>query len=174
MEKYLPKMYQKDIFHIPYQKLKEKGIKVLIFDLDNTLATIDEKEPKQEVIDFIASLKKDFLIFIASNSFPHRVLPFGKSLSIKVYSLSFKPFSRVMKKIKKENKVEENEIAVIGDQFMTDMAFGNKNGAFTIFVDTLSKKEFKITSINRRREKKVFDSYQEKNLFKKGDYYESR
>lgn len=38
--KYLPDMYKKNIFDINYDKLKKKGIKCLIFDLDNTLALI--------------------------------------------------------------------------------------------------------------------------------------
>ena len=32
----IPDMYQKDIFHINYKKLKKSGITCLIFDLDNT------------------------------------------------------------------------------------------------------------------------------------------
>ena len=39
-------MYQKDIFSINYDKLKKIGIKVLVYDLDNTII-----EKKKNVID---------------------------------------------------------------------------------------------------------------------------
>ena len=37
MSKLIPNMYAKDIFKINYKKLKEKNIKVLLFDFDNTI-----------------------------------------------------------------------------------------------------------------------------------------
>ena len=37
-----PNMYQKSIYNINYKKLKKLGIKCLIFDLDNTIALIDQ------------------------------------------------------------------------------------------------------------------------------------
>ena len=55
---FLPNMYQKNIYEIPYQKLKQRGIKCLVFDLDNTLRLLDEKVPNKEVISFfIVTLK---------------------------------------------------------------------------------------------------------------------
>ena len=49
MKLYKPKWYQKSIYDIDYHKLKEKGIKYLIFDLDNTLGKIDEEECSMKV-----------------------------------------------------------------------------------------------------------------------------
>ena len=37
MALYKPTMYKKNIFDIDYEQLKKKGIKCLVFDLDNTL-----------------------------------------------------------------------------------------------------------------------------------------
>ena len=37
MEKFIPDMYQKNIYDINYDLLKKKGIKCLLFDLDNTI-----------------------------------------------------------------------------------------------------------------------------------------
>ena len=45
MERYKPDIYQKDIFHIDYSSLYQKGIRVLLFDLDNTVGTLAEKKP---------------------------------------------------------------------------------------------------------------------------------
>ena len=37
MNKYIPDMYYKSIFDIDYEKLVKQNIKLLLFDLDNTI-----------------------------------------------------------------------------------------------------------------------------------------
>ena len=43
MNLFRPNMYKKNIFEIDYNKLKEQGIKCLVFDLDNTLGLIEHE-----------------------------------------------------------------------------------------------------------------------------------
>ena len=43
MEQYVPDLYKKNIYIIDYNKLKTRGIKCLLFDLDNTLVPYNEK-----------------------------------------------------------------------------------------------------------------------------------
>ena len=69
MKKCLPKMYKKNIFEVPYQKLKKEGIKCIAFDLDNTIALIDQEKVEQTTIDFIKKLKEDFRVLIISNNY---------------------------------------------------------------------------------------------------------
>ena len=45
-------------------------------------------------------------------------------------------------------------------------------GMFTILVDPLGKKDLKITSLNRFIENRILKKYEEKNIMKKGVYYE--
>ena len=37
VEKFMPDIYQKSIYYINYDKLYKKGIRCLLFDLDNTI-----------------------------------------------------------------------------------------------------------------------------------------
>ena len=60
--KYLPDIYKKDIFDINYKKLKDEGIKCLIFDLDNTLVKIDSLDIDNKTKELIEKLKKDFIV----------------------------------------------------------------------------------------------------------------
>ena len=77
MDKYIPDIYQKDIYHINYDQLKERGIKCLLFDLDNTLVPINVKVPDEEIKDLFNKLKKKgFKLIIFSNSLKKRVSPF--------------------------------------------------------------------------------------------------
>ena len=170
--KYLPDIYKKNIFAINYDKLKKKGIKCLIFDLDNTLALIDSTKVESSVQELINKLKKAFLVVIVSNSPKKRVSTFGKYLKVDFYPFALKPTIRTLKKIKSKYNLESKQIAIIGDQFITDMAYGYKGKITKIFVDPLAIKDLKITNINRYLEEKIMAKYNKNNLFKKGNYYE--
>ncbi len=172
MYRYLPRMYQKDIFTIPYTKLQQQNITCLLFDLDNTLALIKEEKPSVQVMELIKRLKKDFKVFIISNSPKKRVVPFATKLKIDYCAFSLKPLTLSVRKIIKKYDLKTEKIAIIGDQFMTDMALGNKMKIFTILVDPMSLEDLKITNINRFFENKIMKKYQTKNLFEKGKYYE--
>ena len=52
-------MYQQKIENINYQKLKKLGIKCLIFDLDNTIALINQDKITDSTKKLLNSLKKD-------------------------------------------------------------------------------------------------------------------
>ena len=170
--KYLPDIYKKNIFAINYDKLKKKGIKCLIFDLDNTLALIDSVKVESNVKELITNLKKSFLVIIVSNSPKRRVSKFSEDLDVDSYPFALKPTIRTLKKIKSKYNLESKNIAIIGDQFITDMGYGYKGNITKIFVDPLAVKDLKITNINRYLEEKIMSKYSKSSLFKKGKYYE--
>ena len=168
MSKFKPEMYYKSVFDINYDLLKKNNIKVLIFDLDNTIMTIDEDLPGDKVVKLIKKLNKDFKIFIASNNLKERVRRIGDYLGVHAFYLVRKPSSKIKKLLLKKITVDMNEVAVIGDQIMTDINMGNRLGMHTILVDPMGKKDLKITFFNRVMEKLVL----KKIKVKRGDYYE--
>lgn len=174
MNKYLPDIYKKDIFSINYIKLKERGIKAIIFDLDNTLALIDAVKIDQKTKRLINDLKKNFIVLLVSNSKKERVALFKDDLGLDAYHFALKPLTISLKKIKKKYNLNNNEIAMVGDQFITDMGYAHNGKILKIFVDNLGVKDLKVTSINRYFEQKIMSKYLKKGLFKKGTYYESR
>ena len=54
MNNFIPDIYAKDIFSVDYKKLKKDGIKCVLFDLDNTLAPLSQKEPSKDVKELFA------------------------------------------------------------------------------------------------------------------------
>ena len=172
MNKYLPDIYKKNIFDINYKKLKEENIKCLIFDLDNTIAKIDSLDIDDKTVSLINQLKQDFTILIVSNSPKKRVKNFLDKLEIKGYSFALKPSIRTLKKIMQKYNLSNKNIAIIGDQFITDMGYGYKGKIKKIFVDPIATKDLKITNINSYLENKIMTKYNKKDLFKKGEYYE--
>ena len=173
MDKFVPDMYAQSIYRINYQKLKEKGIKCVIFDLDNTIAPIDIKEPTREMIDLMWSLKDLGLKpILMSNSNKTRVEPFRNGLEIDSCASASKPFSKNYKKIIEMYKMEPEQIACIGDQLLTDVLGANNVGAMSILVNPISKHDRALTWGNRILEKGIMLILSKRDLFKKGKYYE--
>lgn len=172
MNLFRPTMYRKDIFEIDYQKLKEKGITCLIFDLDNTLGMIDQKKCPAKVKKLLRRLQKDFLILINSNNTRNRLIPYLEELGVGGYSFALKPSTRNLAKIKKNYKLKKKEMVMIGDQIVTDVLSGNRFKIMTILVDPLGEKDLKITGLNRQVEAKIVRYYQKRGVFERGKYYE--
>lgn len=173
INKYIPKMYRKNIFDIDYKLLKEKKIRCIIFDLDNTLLIFDEKKISNKTIGLIKKLKKDFDIVIMSNNFKGRISKICDCLDVDYVSFALKPLSKGFNEVKKRYKYEEREICIIGDQLISDVLGGNKANIMTILVDPLSNDDLKITKINRVIEKYILKRLKKINALERGKYYES-
>ncbi len=166
MNKFLPDMYVKDILTINYNKLKEKNIKLLLFDFDNTLIS---KNTKLNLKEFFKDLKDQFEVIIVSNTLKkNKLKKYCEIHNIKFIANAKKPFSYGYNKLKEITNIKAKETCMIGDQLLTDVYGGNKKGYFTILVDPFEKQELFLTKTNRVIENKIL----EKNNLKRGDYYE--
>ena len=172
MHKFKPTMYRKNIFEIDYKKLKELGITCLVFDLDNTLGLISEKECPRKTKKLIKELQEDFLVLISSNNTGERLKPYLEDLGVGGVAWSMKPSTRGLRKIKKDYKLKKKEMVMIGDQMVTDIFAGNRFRIMTILVDPLGEKDLKITGLNRKIESAIIKHYVKRNVFERGRYYE--
>ncbi len=173
MENYVPDIYQKSIYTVDYNKLKNNGIKCILFDLDNTIVPYNEKTPSKKTIDLFKKLKDlEFKIIIFSNSGKNRLKNFKDALDVDCCPRAFKPSTKKFIKIMQEFSFNESEVVIIGDQIMTDVLGGNLSGITTILTNPISKKDFVFTKINRLREKIVIKKLSKLDLFYKGKYYE--
>jgi len=170
---FLPDKYYKSIFTVNYLKLKKKGVKCLLFDLDNTLVPVNVKVPTEKIKDLFNDLKDlDFKVIIVSNNSKKRVAPFKKALEVDSSCRAFKPLKSKFSRIMKIYKFEQSEIAIIGDQLLTDILGGNRSGITTILVNPVSVKDEAVTKISRKIEKRIEKQFAKKDLFKRGRYYE--
>ena len=173
MNIFYPDIYAKNIFEIDYEKLKDKGIKCLVFDLDNTLVPVKSSVADEKVKALFATLKKQkFTIILMSNSLKKRVEVFKKDLKIPCFSFSIDLLKKNYKKLIKEYNFDMSEIACIGDQIMTDVWGANKMGFTSIFLDKLKKEDFKWTKLNRVAEKLILNHFHRQKRFTKGSYYD--
>ena len=162
-----PKLYYKSVFEINYSLLKEKNIKVLIFDLDNTIVLTSEDEPSDKIKDLFSKLNNEFKVFIASNNHKERVRSIGKALGVHAFYLVKKPSKKIKKLLLQKCTVAMNEVVIIGDQVVTDIFMGNRLGAYTVLVDPMGK-DLKRTFLNRTMERIILKIIR----LKRGNYYE--
>lgn len=170
---FVPDMYQKSVYTIDYKKLKKMGIKCILFDLDNTIAPTSVNKPDKKIKNLFYELKDmGFKIIIISNSPKSRVEPFKNELQVDASAFALKPRKDKYLKIMKTYNLKPEQIAAIGDQLVTDIYGANRLDITSILVNSMSKKDFFATTLNRLFEKIIFRALTKKGLFMRGKYYE--
>ncbi len=173
MEKYIPDVYQKSIYTIDYLKLANRGIKCLLFDLDNTLSPVSIKKANEKTKDLFKELnEKGFDIYLFSNSPRSRVRVFAKDLNVDFVSSAKKPLKKNFKKLLYEKDYNESQVAIIGDQILTDILGGNLIGITTVLVNPISQRDFFITKFSRLIERRIMRKLRQLDLFTLGKYYD--
>ncbi|MFP4286592.1 MAG: YqeG family HAD IIIA-type phosphatase [Candidatus Izemoplasmataceae bacterium] len=165
-KKFIPNDHVDHVFDIDFKALYQRGIRLLLIDLDNTLIPYDEILPNQSLKDFFKSLiALGFETVIVSNNHYERINIFATACNVPFVSSAKKPtkfgFKSALKKVEKTYKKEE--VCVIGDQLMTDI-FGSKRMGFeAILVKPIKKKTEKwYTKLNRKIEDKMLDKIKKK------------
>lgn len=173
MNYFYPDIYSQSIYTINYNKLIDKGIKCLLFDLDNTCIPFVAKKPTKELKEHFDKLKDMGLkVIIFSNSPKERLEPFKSFLNVDCCAKAKKPRKSKFLKILKINNLNLSDIAIIGDQLVTDIYGGNKVGITTILVNPISNIDMPLTKIHRFIEKIEIKKMTKKGIFKLGEYYD--
>lgn len=131
--------------------LWERGIKNLLLDVDNTLATQDNPVPAEGVTEWLKLMRDSGInLMIISNNHESRVKPFADLLGLPYSHFSTKPLPRgFVKCMKRLNSTRENT-AVVGDQVLTDVAGAHFVGMTAILVLALGERGAFGFKLNRR------------------------
>ncbi len=173
MNYFYPDVYQKSIYDIDYDKLKKNNIKCLLFDLDNTCIPYVDKKPTKELKNHFDKLTDmGFKVIIFSNSPKKRLEPFKKYLSVDCCASARKPQKNKFYKVISMFNYDLSEVAIVGDQLVTDIYGGNRVGIMTILVNPLSNIDMPFTKINRLIEKIEINKMHKKGIFSVGEYYD--
>lgn len=168
--KFIPNEFHDTFFDIDFNDLYQKGYRVILTDLDNTLITYDELVPSKKVIDKLNELKGiGFEVAIISNNHPPRINKFLKDIDFVGIGNARKPLTvgirKVLKKLSKNYKKEET--IIIGDQLMTDIYGANRFNSYSILVNPIKRKTEKwYTKINRKIEIRMLEKIKNKELIK--------
>ncbi len=132
----IPKYLFDSIYDIEPERLKARGITLLLADLDNTLVTYGTRTPTVQVRAWRDALKKaGVTLFILSNSRkPGRAKRFAEALGVPYEGHAGKPKSGGFQRAMDRMGVGPAQTAIVGDQIFTDVWGGNNAGILTLMV----------------------------------------
>lgn len=118
------------------KKLKEKGVRFVLADLDNTLASYGETHPSPQAIAWKKALdQEDITLFILSNSRKKgRVDVYAAALSVPFQAWSGKPKKKGYKSALATLQAQPQECLMVGDQIFTDILGASRMGIPSILV----------------------------------------
>ncbi|PWK16014.1 YqeG family HAD IIIA-type phosphatase [Tumebacillus permanentifrigoris] len=150
LQRFIPSLHLHTIFDIDFQKLRARGVRGIITNLDNTLIEQDSLHATERLMKWIQTLRQAGLkVVIVSNNRKVRVSEFARPLGIPFVYEARKPWGHPFERALRLLHTSSQETVVIGDQLLTDIYGGNKFGFFTVWVDPLHGKEGWPTRINR-------------------------
>lgn len=103
--------------------LKKEGVKLLLCDLDNTLRLHSEKEPADELADWVFDLKKAGIkvMIISNNGRKKMMQKFCEPLGIDCVWWAKKPVSTKLTEAMTTYNIEPKDTVMLGDKWSTDV-----------------------------------------------------
>ena len=119
--------------------LKRKGVKLLMSDLDNTLALHETPRPTEEIRAWIKRLTDAGIrvMIVSNNRNPVRVEQFCAPLGIPYEGNAGKPGTRGIYRAMARVGAAKKETAMLGDKLLTDMLAANLAGITGLMVEPL-------------------------------------
>ncbi len=155
-----PKLYYSKIGDIDFDMLKSKGIKGLVFDIDNTLSPYDVAYPDEQTVELFEELAaKGFELCLVSNNGRPRVQKFNERLNVFAVWKAKKPGTEGISRAMAQMGTDKNSSALIGDQVFTDVWCANSAGMTSILIKPKSERDEFSVRLKRIPEKLVLYFY---------------
>lgn len=148
--KYVPYAVAKSIYEIDINFFKQQSVKILLLDLDNTLDSYKLFHPTERAVELIKKIQEaGILPVIVSNNRGKRVRTYANDLKLMYINSAAKPFGFKIRKFLKEHNWNKEEVMLVGDQMMTDVAAAKRVGIRVILTEKIVKEDQWTTHINR-------------------------
>ena len=135
---FLPKIMITSITELSPRFLRERGIRLLMLDFDNTIVPYTTNEPTVAMSDWLKAMaQSEVQICVVSNSKRSRVKVFCEKYGIPCITHAKKPFSKGIKECLAKFDVKPSECALAGDQIYTDTLGANGTGVTSILVKAI-------------------------------------
>lgn len=161
----VPDLYVKSIYDIDLNKLKKRGVKGIVTDLDNTLIEWDRPEATPELMKWMKEVQSQgFSIVIVSNNNRDRVERVAKPLGVPFVHRARKPMKKAFNQALHKINIPVSKAVVIGDQVFTDVFGGNRMGLYTILVVPVAQNDGLATQFNRFMERFALNRMRKRGL----------
>ena len=135
----IPRGVYSSVAQIRPEALADRGIRLVLADLDNTLAPYHVEEPAPEIIQWKDELEaRGILLFLLSNSRkPGRAQRFAEKLGIPYQGHSGKPKRAGYLRAMERMGCKGSETVMVGDQIFTDILGANNAGVVPLLVEPI-------------------------------------
>ncbi len=135
----IPKAVCTSVTQLEPQALRSKGVRLVLADLDNTLAPYRVLEPSPEITAWRDALAAEGItLFILSNSRkPGRAQTYAQHLGVPFQGHSGKPKRAGYLKAMERMGCRPEETIMVGDQIFTDILGANNAGVASILVEPI-------------------------------------
>lgn len=132
----LPRGFYPSVTAIDPQALADKGIRLVLADLDNTLVPYKVLTPTQEVSQWMADLERAGIrLFLLSNSRkPGRPKAFAQAVGIPYQGHSGKPKRGGYLNAMERMGCTPEQTVMVGDQIFTDVLGANRSGVTPLLI----------------------------------------
>ena len=162
---FYPKSYFNNVLEIDNNFLSKNNIKAIFLDIDNTILDADNNM-LEGLEDWVKNLQMQGIKFciVSNTNKKEKAERMSKILDVPYIYFAKKPLKFGFKKAKKIVHEENNEnIAVIGDQVLTDVLGANRCKMYSILVAPIKNKDIWVTKFNRLIEKQILKKYFKQN-----------
>lgn len=156
---FYPDEWLDSAYDIPYEHFYQKGIRGIIFDIDNTLVPHGAPADKRATQLFEHLRKLGFHTCLLSNNKEFRVAPFAGCVGSEYIYKGGKPKRSGYRQAMKKMGTSERSTMFVGDQLFTDVYGAKRTGIYSILVKPIDPKEEIQIVLKRYLEKIVLWFY---------------
>ncbi len=161
----LPDEFVNSVYDITPEYLKSIGIRGIITDLDNTLVEWDRPLCTDELANWLQLLQDEGIkVIIASNNNEERVKAFADPIGIPYIHRAKKPLGKAYYNAMLELKLRRTEVAMVGDQLLTDVFGAKRQKIYTFLVRPVAESDGFVTRFNRFVERRVYNDLKRKGI----------
>ena len=134
----LPKIIVPSLTDVSEELLRNRGIKLLMLDFDNTIVPYTTSTPTEAMDAWLEKMaNSEISLCVVSNSHKDRVKIFCAKYGIDCITHANKPFSKGIKECLEKYRIEIGSCALVGDQIFTDTLGANCTGVTSILVKAI-------------------------------------
>jgi len=144
-----PAFHFKNVLDIPASLFAEHGIKGVVLDVDNTITRWELTSVPDEIMAWMDALKeRGFKLAFLSNGLSAKLKEVEAQTGIRIVP-GKKPFLSSFARARDLLECVDAEIAMVGDQCVTDIWPANRMGWLSILVEPISTSDFLGTQFYR-------------------------
>ena len=135
---FLPKIRVKSVTELTADVLKQRDIRLLMLDFDNTIVPYTTDVPTPEMEAWLRSmLASDITLCVVSNSKRDRPVVFCKKYGIHCITHAGKPSPKGLLQAMEHFGIPKQQCALAGDQIYTDTLAANRAGVRGVLVKAI-------------------------------------